>query len=42
MTDFSQEQTPDLVQTTPKDWLVAFGTTLLVMFFLGILPRLFA
>ena len=42
MTDFSHEQTPDLVQTTPKDWLVAFGVTLLVMFVLGILPRLIA
>jgi hypothetical protein len=41
MTDFSQEQMPGLVQTTPKDWLVAYGTTLLVLFFFGILPRLF-
>ena len=41
MTDFSQEQMPDLVQTTPEDWLVAFGITLLVLFLLGILPRLF-
>jgi hypothetical protein len=40
MTDFSQEQTPELVQTTPKDWLVAYGTTLLVLLVLGILPRL--
>ena len=41
MTDFPQEQMPDLVQTTPEDWLVAFGITLLVLFLLGILPRLF-
>lgn len=41
MTDFSQEHMPDLVQTTPGDWLVSFGTALLVLFLLGILPRLF-
>jgi len=41
LSDFPQEQQPDLVQITPEDWLVAFGTALLALFFLGILPRLF-